>query len=148
ADAVKDVYRDLLSANDPALQNNQNDKKDKRSPEAMYTYVNNFGGDDEKKPDTPTKFKGLLSIGVDELSNTLVVSAAEGLVETIVATIEALDDAALPTVNRMQVLKIDRNIDADELQKRLKNLVTKPPQPRVPQPQQPNQNGQQPVNPD
>jgi type II secretory pathway component GspD/PulD (secretin) len=134
ADAVKDVYRDLLSA--------------KKTPEAMYTYVNNFGGDDEKKPDTPTKFKGLLSIGVDELSNTLVVSAAEGLVETIVATIEALDDAALPTVNRMQVLKIDRNIDADELQKRLKNLVTKPPQPRVPQPQQPNQNGQQPVNPD
>jgi hypothetical protein len=148
ADAVKDVYRDLLSANDPALQNNQNDQKNKK-PEAMYTYVNNFGGgDDDKKPDTPTKFKGLLSIGVDELSNTLVVSAAEGLIETVIATIESLDDAALPTVNRMQVLKIDRNIDADELQKRLKNLVTKPPQPRVQQPQQPNQNGQQPVNPE
>src|SRR6516225_7298006 len=36
ADAVKDVYRDLLSANDPALQNQNG--KDKKTPEARYTY--------------------------------------------------------------------------------------------------------------
>jgi type II secretory pathway component GspD/PulD (secretin) len=138
ADAVKDVYRDLLSANDPALQNgNQNKDQKQRAPDAMYTYIYNTGGDD-KKPDTPAKFKGLLSLGVDELSNTLVVSAAEGLLENVVATIEALDVAARPTVSRMQVVKIDRNINAGELQKRLKNLVTKPPQ----QPQQPRQPGQ------
>ncbi|MGE5193961.1 MAG: hypothetical protein ACM3U2_15815, partial [Deltaproteobacteria bacterium] len=98
----------------------------------------------DKKPETPAKFKGLLSIGVDELSNTLVVSAAEGLLENVTATIEALDLAARPTVNRMQVLKVDRNINAGELQKRLKNLVTKPQPPQQPrrpgQPQQPNQN--------
>jgi hypothetical protein len=103
----------------------------------MYTYIYNTGGDD-KKPETPAKFKGLLSLGVDELSNTLVVSAAEGLLENVVATIEALDIAARPTVSRMQVVKVDRNINAGELQKRLKNLVTKPPQ----QPQQPRQPGQ------
>src|SRR6185295_14417183 len=86
---------------------------------------------------------GLLSIGVDELSNSLVVSAAEGLLENVMETIEALDLAARPTVSRMQVVKIDRNINAGELQKRLKNLVTKPPQPqqqRQPGQQQPNQN--------
>jgi hypothetical protein len=148
ADAVKDVYRDLLSANDPALQNGQNgqnkDQKQK-APEAMYTYIYNTSGD-EKKPETPAKFKGLLSIGVDELSNSLVVSAAEGLLENVTLTIEALDLAARPMVSRMQVVKIDRNINAGELQKRLKSLVTRPQQPQPQQqrhpgqPQQPNQN--------
>ena len=151
ADAVKDVYRDLLSANDPALQNNQNNnQKQQKPPDALYTYIYNTGGD-EKKPDMPAKFKGLLSIGVDELSNTLVVSAAEGLMENVVETAEALDEAARPTVSRMRVLKIDRNIDANELQKRLKNLLVtpqKPQQPRQPQPQQPHPNGQQLPQPD
>jgi hypothetical protein len=137
ADAVKDVYRDLLSANDPALQNNQKDNKQK-SPEARFTYITNFG-DDDKKPETPMKFKGLLSIGVDELSNTLVVSAADGLVDNVIETIEALDEAAKPNINRMRVLKVDRYIDANELQKRLKSLVTKPPQPQQPQNQNQNQ---------
>ncbi|MGE5194868.1 MAG: secretin N-terminal domain-containing protein, partial [Deltaproteobacteria bacterium] len=50
ADAVKDVYRDLLSANDPALQNNNQNNKDQKqkAPEAMYTYIYNSGGDDKK----------------------------------------------------------------------------------------------------
>ena len=39
----------------------------------------------------------------------------------------------------MQVLKVDRNIDVGDLQKRLKNLMPKPPQqpPKQPQPGQP-----------
>jgi type II secretory pathway component GspD/PulD (secretin) len=144
ADAVKDVYRDLLSANDPALQNQKDDKKNK-PPDAMYTYITNLGGD-EKKPETPMKFKGLLSIGVDELSNTLVVSAAESLLENVTLTIQALDDAARPMVGRMQVMKVDRNIDVGDLQKRLKNLMPKPPQqpPKQPQPGQPQNQNQQP----
>ena len=77
---------------------------------------------------------------IDELSNTLVVSAGEGLLENVMATIDALDLAARPTVSRMQVLKVDRNVNAGELTKRLKNLVTKPPQPQQPrQPAQPQQ---------
>lgn len=145
ADAVKEVYRDLLSANDPALQNQQNNQN-KKGSESMYTYINNYGNDD-KKPDSPAKFKGQLSIGVVELSNSLVVSASEGLAETVVATIEALDQAAIPSLNRMRVMKVNRTIDANELQKRLKNLVTKPPPPRPQQPNQPNQQPQMP-NPD
>ena len=145
ADAIKDVYRDLLSANDPALQNNQNNKEQKKTPDAMYTYVNNFGnGNDDKKPDAPMKFKGLLSVGVDELSNSLIISASETLLDTVSQTVEALDLAARPTVNRMHVVKVDRNVDVADLQKRLKNLVTRPAQPQQPkQPPQQNQNGQQ-----
>lgn len=141
ADAVKDVYRDLLSANDPALQN-PNGKDNKQKTTERYYF--DYGGEEDKKPDTPMKFKGLLSIGVDELSNTLVVSAADGLVENVIETIEALDEAAKPNVNRMRVLKVDRYIDANELQKRLKSLVTKP---VPPQPQQHPQNQNQNQNP-
>jgi len=139
ADAVKDVYRDLLSANDPALQN-QNQQGNKQKTTERY-FFDNYGNDD-KKPDTPMKFKGLLSIGVDELSNTLVVSAADGLLQNVVETIEALDEAAKPSVNRMHVLKVNRHIDADELQKRLKSLVTKPVPPQQ-HPQNQNQNPNQ-----
>jgi type II secretory pathway component GspD/PulD (secretin) len=141
ADAVKDVYRDLLSANDPALQNqNGKDNKNNNTRTTTINYVDNFGSGDDKKPDLPMKFKGLLSIGVDELSNTLVVSAADNLVDNVVETIEALDEAAKPQVNRMRVLKVNRHIDANELQKRLKSLVTKPVPPQQKQQQQQNQN--------
>jgi type II secretory pathway component GspD/PulD (secretin) len=152
ADAVKEVYRDLLSANDPALQNNNQNKDQKQKPpEAMYTYIYSTGGDD-KKPDSPAKFKGQLSLGVDELSNTLVVSAGEGLLDNVTETIEALDLCARPTVNRMRVLKVDRNINAGEMQKRLKNLLAKPQPPQPPRqpgpPPQPGQNGMQLPHPD
>ncbi len=142
ADAVKDVYRDLLSANDPALQNPNNNKDGKKTTERIYF---DYNVNEDKKPDVPMKFKGLLSIGVDELSNTLIVSAADGLIDNVVETIEALDEAAKPSVNRMRVLKVQRYIDADELQKRLKSLVTKPVAP--PQQQQHGQNQNQNPNP-
>lgn len=129
ATAVKDVYRDLLSANDPALQNNQN-QRDKEKRDSGTTINYNWGDEGASdKPESRVKFKGLLSIGVDELSNTLVVSAEESLLETVTQTIEALDNAAQPTVSRLRVLKVDRTVNADELQKRLKSLLPKPAQP-------------------
>jgi type II secretory pathway component GspD/PulD (secretin) len=151
ADAVKDVYRDLLSANDPAVQNgnnqNQNEKNQEKSSAGGYTINYNLGDEvSQDKPEPRMKFKGLLSIGVDELSNTLIVSASEALLKNVTTTIEALDEAARPAVKRMHVLKIERQVDAGELQKRLKNLVTRPTphQPgHPPQPGQPQfQNGQ------
>lgn len=144
ADALKDVYRDLLSANDPALANQNNNKDQKRSPESTYTVIYNSGGDD-KKPDAPMKFKGMLSIGVDELSNMLVISAVEGLMENVEQTVKILDQAAKSTVPRFQVVQVNRNVNAGELQKKLKSLMPKPaPQ----QPQQPkHQQQQQPVQP-
>ena len=137
ADAVKDVYRDLLSANDPALQNQGAKDNKQKTTETRYFF--DYVANDDKKPDMPMKFKGLLSIGVDEFSNTLVVSAADGLVDTVIETIEALDEAARPSVNRMRVLKVDRHIDSNELQKRLKSLVTKPVPQQPQQPQNANQ---------
>jgi len=95
ANAVKDVYRDLLSSNDKALQNNQNQQGEKTPvAERSYTYVLGGGGDKGKEPDAPIKFKGLLSIGIDRDSNTLVISASTSLMGDVGELIESLDLAA------------------------------------------------------
>lgn len=142
AEAVKDVYRDLLSSNDKALQNGN--KNQEKPPERSYTYIYGSGGSEQDgEKDTPIKFKGLLSIGVDELSNTLVVSATEGLLINIGQMIEALDMAARPT-STVQVLQVDSRINTAVLQEQLKKMFGKPaPPPKQQQPgRQPNQPGQ------
>ena len=140
ADAVKEVYRDLLSSNDPALQQAQQNGKDQKpqQSERSYTYIYGQGGDDkEKEPEAPIKFKGLLSMGVDEISNTIVVSSQEGLLENIALMITALDDAARPTQSTIQVLRVDRSVEAGMLQSRLAKILNRGPA----QPQQQQQPG-------
>lgn len=129
SDALKDVYRDLLSANDKALESPQQGKDKQRATTIERTYI--YGGLDNdesgKKPETRMKFKGLLSIGVDEISNTLVISAAEGMMENISRTIDELEESAQPTVPTLQVMKVDRRtVNTDELQKRLAKILKKP----------------------
>jgi type II secretory pathway component GspD/PulD (secretin) len=147
ADAVKEVYRDLLSANDPALQA-ANQGKDQKpvAAERQYTYI--YGGaegdkDKNKEPEAPIKFKGLLSMGVDELSNTVIVSAQEGLLENIGEMINSLDVAARPTQSTIQVIHVDRHVEASGLHERLSKILTRP-QVQHPHPGQPNQNPNQP----
>ncbi len=95
ANAVKDVYRDLLSSNDKALQNGQNQQGEKTPvAERSYTYVLGDSGDKGKEPDAPIKFKGLLSIGIDKDSNTLVISASTSLMGDVGELIESLDLAS------------------------------------------------------
>ena len=151
ADAVKEVYRDLLSENDPALQQ-QNDKDKKpSSSERSYTYIYGAEADEKgKEPEAPIKFKGLLSLGVDEISNTIVVSSQEGLLENVGQLIMALDDAAQPTQSTIQVLRVDRAVEISGLQSRLAKILNRaqPQQPQQgrgnpnqqPQPGQPQQN--------
>ena len=145
AEAVKDVYRDLLSTNDKAYQNNQQGKEGQKPPERNYTFVyGNAESDDKSKQETPIKFKGLVSLGVDDISNTIIVSAPESLLENISELIDQLDRAARPT-NSVQVVKLDGKINSTELQKRLQKIFTKPQQKPPPQrPQQPQQPQQQP----
>lgn len=117
AEAIKEVYRDLLSENDKALSNNR--RSDQRSA-TSYTY--NFGGNDkgvEKRP----KFKGYLSMGIDDESNTLIVSAPEFLFRDIAQLIDDLDHAAQPNVEQMYVLRLQSGINGAKLQERLKSLL-------------------------
>ena len=117
AETVKDVYRDLLSANDKALANN----KEKGGPERSYTYVYDSSGSDEERK-TPS-FKGLLSLGVDDLSNTLIVSAPAYFIDDVLEVIESLDQAAEPTTETVEVISLGEGVSAPELQKTLMKLL-------------------------
>ena len=114
------MYRDLLSSNDKALQQQQGgDQKNKR-PESQNIYITNFGGgEDEGKP-TEVKFKGKLSIGIDELSNTLVVSTeGENLMTNVERLIESLDNAARPSLSTVRVLQTRGSMDSKDVRKAL-----------------------------
>ncbi len=125
ADTVKAVYRDLLSSNDPSLQKQGDDKQPPQGgPSTSYIFgrsSNDSNKKDEPK-DQPIRFKGLLSIGVDEISNTIVVSSASGLMGDISQLIEALDEAAKPTTT-FQVMQLNPNIDPVAIQEKLGRMI-------------------------
>jgi hypothetical protein len=123
-EAIKDLYRDLLSPTDKALinPNQQQQQNQGTTVERSFTYV--FGGDDrQSEPESPIRFKGLLSIGIDEISNTLVVSATEGLLENIGQVIESLDEAARPE-EVARVRRFNSKTDPDELLESLRELMS------------------------
>ncbi len=119
-EAVKDVYRDLLSSNDKALQQ-QGDQQQKNSKRAENVYITNFGdegGDDPRG--TQVKFKGKLSIGIDEFSNTLVVSTeGENLMQNVSKMIESLDSAARPALSRVHVMNVTGTMHSTDVRKAL-----------------------------
>jgi type II secretory pathway component GspD/PulD (secretin) len=122
AETVKEVYRDLLSANDAAQQSAQ---RTQRPIDTIYTFAFNSAKPGREKLETLVRYKGQLSIGIDESSKSLVVSAPEPVLESVEATIASLDDAALAAKPRVQVMKIDRSVDTGELQRRIMRAMGK-----------------------
>lgn len=112
--AVKDVFRDLLSSNDKALQ--------KKEGEKTQTRVFSYFGDTEDDTETPIRFKGLLSIGVEPNSDTLVVSSTASLMETLSELIIELDRAGERS-SLVQVLKLDPSVDVQLLQQKLQQAL-------------------------
>ncbi len=78
--------------------------------------------DSEDKGQKVPKFKGLISIGVDELSNTLVVSAPAYLLETIDKMVLELDEAAKPKEEMMTVVKIGSEVGAAQVEESISRL--------------------------
>ena len=126
SDTVKSVYRDLLSSSDPALQPKGDDKQPPQSQGPSTSYIFGRSNTDTTKKDepkeTPIRFKGLLSIGVDEISNSLVVSSASGLMEDISQLIESLDKAAKPST-KFEVMQLNSRLDAATVQEKLSSLL-------------------------
>jgi type II secretory pathway component GspD/PulD (secretin) len=143
AAAVKDVFRDLLSSNDKALE--KDDKNGQRQGGGgLVTFLPGGEKKDGEDEEEPIRFKGLLSIGIDESSNTLIVSSAGTLMDTISEMIESLDRAA-DSSSVVQVIKVDKSVDLSLIQERLQDLMKaaqpkpgqQPGQPGVPMPGQP-----------
>lgn len=110
-DALKDVYRDLLSEKDRAFA----DKREQQGPREVYNYIRGSSQDTESKLEKSPKFKGMLSIGVDEHSNTLIVSAPSFLFVSVAEMIRRLDEAARP-VETVRVIKLGPGVNAAQVQ--------------------------------
>jgi type II secretory pathway component GspD/PulD (secretin) len=108
-DTVKDVYRDLLSENDKALANPNQQRGGRRM--GFFGFSGDESNTNEQKP---PKFKGSLSIGIDEASNSLVVSAPKNVFIPVSKMIQDLDEAAAAH-HAVRVLKVGHGVTADRL---------------------------------
>ncbi len=99
--ALKEVFRDLLSSNDKAFQDQQRGDDDRGGSRRMFGFGFGFGDDDDDDGlGSGTNFKGKLSFGVDETTNILIVTAqGKRLLETVEEMVDRLDQAAVPSDN-------------------------------------------------
>lgn len=115
AETIKDVYRDLLSSNDKALQGGQ---QNQRRAERYYLFDSGEDTQSESKP----KFKGALSIGADKLTNTLIVSATPIIMADVRNLIEELDQAAEPVSETVTVLQVSPGLSPAKIEELLSRL--------------------------
>lgn len=127
ATALKDVYRDLLSSRDREF-----DKGDKRQQSAQQERVTviEYGqpkSDGSSKRPSPVKigFEGALSVGVDEVSNMLIVSVQEELFDSVIRMVEQLDEEARPKTT-VEVHKVASHVSPKALQKALTEALGTP----------------------
>lgn len=124
AAALKEVYRDLLSSKDKEFQSRDGQQRSSRT-ETYYRFYG--GGDDGDKKSSPVKvaFEGALSIGIDEISNTLLISAEETVFEKVKELITELDQRAMPKTV-VQVRQVRGSIQGKDLKAALAAALSKP----------------------
>jgi hypothetical protein len=134
------VYRDLLSSRDKEFQ--QGDQKDKKRGAEHVTIID-YGGSGDDSGDRPSAvkvhFDGALSLGADDISGVLIVSAQQALINDIEKMVHELDEQAEPKT-AVQVYQVHGGISAEALKKALDNAVGKAWLGNRPE-QQPNQTG-------
>jgi hypothetical protein len=111
ADMVKEVYRDLLSDNDKALGQNQQQEQRRSS------FVGSLRS---KRP----QFKGTLSLGTDERSNQVIVSAPQFLLPEVVEMIRELDASAAS--HKVAVVALRGGVDSLYMQETLSRFLGQP----------------------
>ncbi|HXT60602.1 MAG TPA: secretin N-terminal domain-containing protein, partial [Pirellulales bacterium] len=117
AEVVKDVYRDLLSPNDKALQRGQGQPQQQREggSHSSFSYLT----DDVEKSANIPKFKGMLSVGIDERANGLAVSAPQILLADVLEMVDQLDQAAKPLRAVVRVQKLRQPLSASQIERAL-----------------------------
>lgn len=144
AEVIKDVYRDLLSPNDKALISNvpQQQQQRRERDDGNTSFWDLFAESSDEEQKVP-RFKGMLSVGVDERTNTLVVSAPQILLTDIERMIGDLDKAAEPNRPVLHVLRLGQPGAATQIHQALSGQQrpsTGPPpvqSPQLPSRQQP-----------
>ncbi|TWU22090.1 Bacterial type II/III secretion system short domain protein [Novipirellula galeiformis] len=142
AETVKEAYRDLLSSNDKTFQGGKgqpggrNQGADKQGVSKSRDgdgsgLVASEGGQEAGGADF--SFKGKLSMGVDLVGNTLIVSAeGEPLLDLVCEMIAQLDQAAKPS-GEVQVVKLSGDISVESVQNALRAFGAQENTPNGPQ---------------
>ena len=129
AETVKEAYRDLLSSNDKAFLKNAG-RGDRHNGGLGSVGKNRHGkGSSLKESESDHdgggadfSFKGKLSIGIDTIGNSLLVSAeGEPLLDLITSIITKLDEAARPQ-GEVQILKLSGGMNGRSLKKALEAI--------------------------
>lgn len=132
AATLKEAYRDLLSANDKTFQ--EGDEESKRT--GGGSGVQEGGG-------LSYNFKGQLSLGVDSITNSILVSAeGKQLLQIIVEMIKELDRSAQPQGD-LTVYKLPAGVNGKSIRETLNALLNTPKQQNDKQQQQQQQEAQQ-----
>ncbi len=125
-DAIKEAYRDLLSANDKAFSKGKGEGNQESKHEDTSESVSDSGG-------MSFRFTGRLSMGIDRVTNSIIVSAeGEDLLKLVVDMIKELDVAAQPS-GAVQMVEVG-GTNSVAMERALKALIgrkeeSKPPQP-------------------
>ena len=127
AETIKEAYRDLLSSNDKTFQRGrQGDKGGERFAGGGETFIRSFFGGEQERPASERAritFKGQLSIGVDQTSNSLIVSTTgEGLMKIIEQMVAALDRAAQPA-RRVETVELSGRVNGAYLKRMLASVI-------------------------
>lgn len=126
--AVKEVFRDLLSSKDKefdaAKEGKGGSTGSSGSGVTILSYSRNSGSSNDTKRSAPVKvgFQGALSLGADDVSNIVLVSAQREVFEGVVEMIEQLDEESAPRTT-VQVHRVAGNVGAESLQKALEKAV-------------------------
>ncbi|NOZ40773.1 MAG: hypothetical protein GXP24_11180 [Planctomycetes bacterium] len=127
ATSLKEVYRELLSSKDKEFQDKEGKQSVSNSTEKKPVYVFGEVTKDASGEMDPVliRFDGMLAIGVDAISNSLIISARKEILESVIETVELLDKAATPKT-MVHVYRVGGALSAAGMQKTLKTSLSQP----------------------
>jgi type II secretory pathway component GspD/PulD (secretin) len=123
SDMVKELYKDLLSANDKALESYNQTKSQGGGRGGRFTTILDFGDHEDDGKLNQGRFKGYLSLAANDATNTIMVSCPAVLMPNIEQMVERLDQAAVPVAQSIQMIHINSAIDSEGLKKKLTDLL-------------------------
>jgi len=126
AEALKEVYRDLLSSKDKEFDQGEQQRRGSSQERVTVIRYGDGSGSGSKRP-SPVKvgFEGALSVGVDDISNTILISVQEELYQDVVAMVNKLDQEAAPNTV-VRVHRVNGNVSAEAIRQTINDAVGRP----------------------
>lgn len=117
--ALKDVYRDLLSKGDREF-----DTEESKASGTSLRYLTRIQHSEGAATEpTGIPFGGVLSLGSDDAANVVIVSARSEVYDSVLETIEDLDQQARPTTT-VKVVQLEGGMASDQLRQALARALT------------------------